>query len=66
MNKPPKPLRLFPILAMTICLIGLIAVLQPIEIPRRPLVDCSLATFHPDFTFAMREQCRQAKKATKP
>lgn len=66
MNQPPRPFKVLPILAMTICLIGVIAVLQPIEIPRRPLVDCSLATFHPDFTPAMRAQCRQAKKANKP
>lgn len=29
--------------------------------PRAKRIDCSMAEFHPDFTSAMREQCRAAR-----
>ncbi len=29
--------------------------------PERRVIDCSLASFHPDFTPAMREACRTRK-----
>jgi predicted short-subunit dehydrogenase-like oxidoreductase (DUF2520 family) len=29
--------------------------------PERRVIDCSLASFHPDFTPAMREACRNRK-----
>ena len=29
--------------------------------PERRMIDCSLASFHPDFTPAMREACRNRK-----
>jgi predicted short-subunit dehydrogenase-like oxidoreductase (DUF2520 family) len=32
-----------------------------IVVPERRVIDCSLASFHPDFTPAMREACRNRK-----
>jgi len=44
-----------------ICLWIVLIAASAIVAPERRLIDCSLASFHPDFTPAMREACRTRK-----
>lgn len=46
-----------------ICVMSMIlygTLLTKIEIPK-PKYDCSLASFHPEYTLAMREECRKRR-----
>lgn len=41
---------------------GVLAIVWTYSAPKK--IDCSLSTFHPDFTTKMREQCRAVRKTT--
>ena len=51
------------VLGMTfvICLWIVLIVASAALAPERRIIDCSMASFHPDFTPAMREACRTRK-----
>ena len=53
-------LMVLAVVLVTCMWIVLIAV-SAIVAPERRVIDCSLASFHPDFTPAMREACRNRK-----
>ena len=69
---PPSPVAGYLKRMATAMLVVLAAVLvtcmwivliaaSAIVTPERRVIDCSLASFHPDFTPAMREACRNRK-----
>lgn len=46
---------------LVICMWIVLIAASAIVAPERRVIDCSLASFHPDFTPAMREACRTRK-----
>ncbi len=46
---------------LVICMWIVLIAASAIVAPERRVIDCSLASFHPDFTPAMREACRNRK-----
>lgn len=46
---------------LVICMWIVLIAASAIVAPERRMIDCSLASFHPDFTPAMREACRNRK-----
>ena len=53
-------------LATTFCLMAFVALLVYWPKEDRQRRDCALAEFHPDFTPAQREACRQLRTQGKP
>jgi hypothetical protein len=46
---------------LVICMWIVLIAASAIVAPERRVIDCSMASFHPDFTPAMREACRTRK-----
>ncbi len=47
--------------ALIVCFWIVLIAASAVLVPERRIIDCSLASFHPDFTPAMREACRKAQ-----
>ena len=62
MSQAPPELKLVPIIALTIGLGLLLVFLEP---PKKTVIDCSMAEFHPDITLKMKEQCRESRQQQK-
>jgi hypothetical protein len=46
---------------LVVCLWIVLIAASAVLAPDRRIIDCSMASFHPDFTPAMREACRTRK-----